>query len=305
MDINIYDDVDAVVNSINDQTEKLENFKADNINEFPETQQLYDEGSNTIKQVYDFGENVINVVDKTSDEIGRVMLGGLGQVADKFIGLIDNIDDLIDSPLEQMARERYGYERGFLNAGGIQEAIGSANIPTADMTVNQWYQNNFEPQTKIGKLLLPVAAEIEGFVLNNLLLKKMGMSIPAASSNKWKKWGVDVLRWATAEGAVGFTMAEDQPSAMLMITDLLGITDENFLPEVRETYINLLENKTPENEFKIRMMNTVDRFGLGAVGEVFVKFLFSIYGPMLGSGFIPTISLNNQIKENFKDLRIE
>ena len=113
MDINIYDDVDAVVNSINDQTEKLENFKADNINEFPETQQLYDEGSNTIKQVYDFGENVINVVDKTSDEIGRVMLGGLGQVADKFIGLIDNIDDLIDSPLEQMARERYGYERGF------------------------------------------------------------------------------------------------------------------------------------------------------------------------------------------------
>ena len=43
-----------------------------------------------------------------------------------------------------------------------------------------------------------------------------------------KKWGVDVLRWATAEGAVGFTMAEDQPSAMLMITDLLGITDENF-----------------------------------------------------------------------------
>jgi hypothetical protein len=91
MDINIYDDVDAVVNSINDQTEKLENFKADNINEFPETQQLYDEGSNTIKQVYDFGENVINVVDKTSDEIGRVMLGGLGQVADKFIGLIETI----------------------------------------------------------------------------------------------------------------------------------------------------------------------------------------------------------------------
>lgn len=312
MDIDILNDTDDVVNSINKQTETALNYRADNINYIPETSNIYNVESNSMDTVIEHGENVVvknqsffDTLDFVGDEIGRVAIGGLGYVGDKLIGLIDNVDELYEGPTEKYFAKTFGYDSGS-SVGTFQDAVGKMKLPTADLTVNEWYKDNFEPKTEIGKIIQPIAAEIEGFVLSNLILKKAGLNLPAAGSNQWKKWGVDILRWATAEASVGFTMAEDQPSAMLMIGDLLGITDENALPAIRKTYQELLDTKTPENEFQLRMMNTVDRFALGAASEVLVKFLFKVYKPMIAAGLTSTITfdnaLNNKIKQNIENL---
>tara|TARA_R110002050_G_scaffold233674_1_gene369607 strand:+ start:2249 stop:3208 length:960 start_codon:yes stop_codon:yes gene_type:complete len=316
VNINIFNDADEIVDDINSQTQKALSYRADNVSYFPETTNQYKPESNSMDTIIDHGENTVvktesftDSVDYYAAETGRVLIGGLGYVADKFIGLIDNLDDLIDSPVERLLKNHYGFERGLIDAGKIQSKVASTKIPTTDMTVNDWYKDNFEAKTEIGKLLTPIAAEISAFALNNIYLKKAGLALPAAGSNQWKKYAVDVMRWATAEGAVGFTMGEDQSSAMLWMADMLGITDENTLPAVRETYKQLLDSQAPEDEFKLRMMNTLDRFALGASADVLLTFLLKMYKPMIGLGLSSTVtfdtSLNNQVKKNIQNLGIE
>ncbi len=315
MNINIFNDADEIVDDINSQTQKALSYRADNVSYFPETTNQYKPESNSMDTIIDHGENTVvkaesftDSVDYYADEAGRVLIGGLGYVADKFIGLIDNLDELYEGPTERYFAKTFGYDTG-KSVGTFKNTISKMNLPTTDMTVNDWYKDNFEAKTEIGKLLTPIAAEIEAFALNNIILKKAGLAIPTAGSNQWKKYAVDVMRWATAEGAVGFTMGEDQSSAMLWMADMLGITDENTLPAVRETYKQLLDSQAPEDEFKLRMMNTLDRFALGASADVLLSFLLKMYKPMIGLGLSSTVtfdtSLNNQIKKNIQNLGIE
>ena len=277
--------LDSVLNPINESIAKSQSYSPDNLNEPLESTTHVEDGK--VVEKIDFGNGVIKEDVKSQptflSETSRVMMSVLPDIANEFKGVYM---DLGGKTYYDLTEDTYGddatlkqlqFQHPFFSVQ--MQQLSNLNRMSKTDSIKENPNNSFSPQTETGKAVRDIASELSIMAVNNLWLKKIKLlsGIPKYKQKfktYFKNLAQSSLRWGFAEGGAAFVARNDTEPFVLMITDLLGITDDNDLNTIRQTYHQALTANEDESKLKLRLIRATDGFLSGAAFEI----LFSILG---------------------------
>ena len=108
-------------------------------------------------------------------------------------------------------------------------------------------------------------------------------SVPLPMKKRLIKAAIDLNRSATAWGTAGYIMPSDE-SFTLLLTDAMGITDENFATEFRAEMMRASQSQDSEDQFKSRFINFFDSYvAVGVVLDPAINLLWMTFAnPSIG-----------------------
>ena len=173
-------------------------------------------------------------------------------------------------------------------------------------TVSEYWNKNFRPQTDYGKKGEYMMSHIAAFLSANTVFKRIPWlnsgsygslksveiamkgsnvfdSVPLPMKKKLIKTAIDLNRSALGWGTAGYIMPSEE-SFTLLLTDAMGITDENFATEFRAEMMRASRSGDSEDKFKSRFINFFDSYvAVGVVLDPAINLLWMTFAnPSIG-----------------------
>lgn len=225
-------------------------------NETPITK--YEDGR--MVQEVNFG----NKVKLVASETARVGAGIALDVMDEFVELADELDNSLN---------------GYIT---LTHPIMYPLIQKANATLQKDLEY-FKPKTSIGKMIDDIGSEISLLIANEALLRKVRFfkGVPKYTQKFGeyvKNLSKSALRWGTAESGAAFVARENEGEPFtLFLSDLTGITDENDLKYIRETFQEAMHSGDSVKDLEVRMYQAMDGMLMGVAFESVFAPLSSLY----------------------------
>ena len=224
------------------------------------------------RQEVDFGNNVKLVFS----EAGRVLASTGLDIVDEFAELTDEIDNSMNGMLSKTNPILFNMQK----------------------KSNEYLQSKtqfLQPKTDIGIAVRDLASELTLLIANEALLKKVKFfqGVPKHTqkfAQYMKNLSKSALRWGTAEAGAAFVARENEGEPFtLMLSDLTGITDENDLKYIRDTFQEGMRSDDSLKDLEVRMYQAMDGMILGTTFESVFAPLSSLY--KIGKPLVNTIAL--------------
>ena len=242
-----------------EQSEKLSRtWSPDDMSRNETPIKKYKDG-NIVEEV-DFG----NGVKLVASEVLRTASGVGLDVVDEFVDLADDMNNVMNGGL--VAAHPVLYPALIKLNNGLQK-----------------HSEFFKPKTEVGKAVTDIGSEIAILLANETLLRKVKFfaGIPKHTQKFGqyiKNLSKSALRWGTAESGAAFVARENEGEPFtLFLSDLAGITDENDLKYIRETFQEARQSGDSAKEMEVRMYQALDGMAIGTAAESIIAPLATLY----------------------------
>jgi hypothetical protein len=338
--LDIVDETDAAI-------AKKESWNPERLDNDVVTEDVINEDNGDVQQRFNWGTGVISTFTKYNhigksmvSEGLKTISGGFGNFANELVNLVDDIDARYESDYEK--KNTIHNRNNNINKDGVTYVgyparpdtlgsliddadIGNMKLPEVPgfqkwvyndeggvsfedtYTVNEFWEKNFKPKTKYGKMGEYMMSHIAAFITANTVFKRVPWlnsgsygslksveiatkganifeSVPLPMKKKLIKAAIDLNRSALGWGTAGYVLPSDE-SFTLLLTDSMGITDENFASDFRAEMKRASESQDTEDQFKSRFINFFDSYvAVGVILDPAINLLWMTFAnPSIGS----------------------